>query len=64
MQEANKAGFEIMGSTYDEIITLVPEDSPLTVDRLCECMTKKPDWMPDGVPLKAAGYEAKEYKKE
>jgi DNA polymerase len=64
MHEADQAGFEIIGSTYDELITLVPENSPLTVAKLCECMTKKPSWMPDGIPLKAAGYEAKEYKKD
>jgi DNA polymerase len=64
MHEADQAGFEIIGSVYDELITLVPENSPLTVAKLCECMTKKPSWMPDGIPLKAAGYEAKEYKKD
>jgi len=64
MQEADREGFEIIGSTYDEIITLVPENSRLTVDLLCDCMTRKPRWMPDGVPLKAAGYESKEYKKD
>lgn len=64
MHEADRAGFEIIGTTYDEIITLVPEDSPLGVEELCDCMTKKPSWMPEGVPLKAAGYSAKEYKKD
>lgn len=64
MQEADKMGFAIIGSTYDEAITLVPENSPLGLAQLCECMTKKPDWMPEGIPLKASGYEAKEYRKD
>jgi len=64
MHEADRAGFEIMGSTYDELITLVDEGSPLGLTQLCACMTKKPHWMPEGIPLKAAGYEAKEYRKD
>jgi DNA polymerase len=64
MHEADKEGFSIVGSTYDELITVVPENSRLTVDLLCECMTRKPWWMPEGIPLKAAGYESKEYKKD
>ena len=64
LHEAEKEGFEIMGSTYDEAITLVPTNSHLTVEKLCECLTRKPSWMPEGVPLKAAGYEAIEYKKD
>jgi DNA polymerase len=64
MHEAHKAGFEIIGTTYDEIIALVPENSDLTVEKLCERMTRKPDWMPDGIPLRAAGYKAKEYRKD
>ena len=64
MHEADRVGFEIIGDTYDELITLVPENSRLGVDELCACMTKKPHWMPSGVPLRAAGYESKEYKKD
>jgi DNA polymerase len=64
MQEASRIGFGIIGDTYDEVISLVDENSSLGVKELCGCLTKKPSWMPDGVPLKAAGYEAKEYKKD
>jgi len=64
MHEADKEGFEIIGSTYDELITLVPENSRFTVELLCDCMTRKPHWMPEGIPLKASGYSAKEYKKD
>lgn len=64
LQEADAAGFEVIGSTYDEIITLVPENSDLTLEKLCDCMTKKPSWMPEDIPLKAAGYSGKIYKKD
>lgn len=64
MHEADRAGFEVIGSTYDELITLVSDTSSLGVAELCACMTKKPDWLPEGIPLKAAGYEAKEYRKD
>ena len=64
MQEAEQEGFYIVGDTYDEVITLMPTDSPLGVDKLCVCLTRKAKWMPEGIPLKAVGYVAKEYKKE
>jgi len=64
MKNAAAMGFEVVGSTYDEIIALVPNDSPLGVDQLCECMTRKPSWMPDGIPLGAAGFETQEYRKD
>lgn len=64
MHEADQTGFSIIGSTYDELITLVREDSHLGVDELCACMIKIPKYMPTKFPLKAAGYEAKEYKKD
>lgn len=64
MKEADREGFEIVGSVYDEIITVAPENSELTVAKLCECMTRKPSWMPDGVPISATGFAAPEYKKD
>ena len=64
MREADREGFEVIGSTYDELITLVPENSRLTDGLLCDCMTRKPYWMPEGIPLKAAGFTTKVYKKD
>ena len=56
MHEAEQMGFEIIGDTYDEVITLVDENSRLGVKELCDCLTRKPSWMPEGVPLKAARF--------
>ena len=63
MKLADAAGFEIVGSTYDEIITIVPENSPLGVDELCACMTNAPAWCGDAFPLGAEGFEDKVYRK-
>lgn len=63
MRLADEAGFEIVGSTYDEIIALVPEDSPLGVKELCDCMTARPDWLWFDFPLAAEGFEDFVYRK-
>lgn len=64
MKEATAEGFSIVGSTYDEAITEERIGSHLNVDLLCECLTRKPSWMPDGVPLSAAGFATVEYRKD
>jgi DNA polymerase len=64
MHEAKKEGFELVGSTYDEAIALARIGSRHTLELLCDCMTRKPSWMPDGVPLKAAGFTGPVYKKD
>lgn len=67
MQNAERAGFETIGSVHDELITEVDENDPfLNLDYLIECMTSKkmrPVWAKD-IPIKAAGYESKFYKKD
>ena len=63
MKLAEKRGFEIVLSTYDEIGALVPEDSPLGVKELCECMSTQPDWCKGQFPLSAEGFESKVYRK-
>jgi DNA polymerase len=63
MKLADKMGFEIVGHTYDEIVTLVPIDSGLGLKELCECMTTAPDWCGDAFPLGADGFESEIYRK-
>ena len=63
MKLAEKRGFEIVLSTYDEIGALVPEDSPLGDKELCECMSTQPDWCKGQFPLSAEGFESKVYRK-
>jgi DNA polymerase len=62
MLRAHEMGFEIVGHTHDEIITLVPDSSRLNLTQLTDCMIAPIDWAP-GLLLKAEGYEAVTYKK-
>jgi DNA polymerase len=62
MLRAHEMGFEIVGHTHDEIITLVPDSSRLNLTQLTDCMISPIDWAP-GLLLKAEGYEAVTYKK-
>lgn len=63
MVRADIAGFDLIGSVHDEIISETDEGSRLTSDLLCELMSKPIGWAP-GFPLAAAGYESKFYKKD
>ena len=63
MKLAEKKGFEIVLTTYDEIGALVPVDSPLGVKELCECMSTQPAWCKGAFPLAAEGFESVVYKK-
>lgn len=68
MVEAHKAGFNLVGHVHDEIISEEDEDDDVfTVALLRECMTtrvlKNYAWTA-GLPLGAAGYEAKVYRKD
>lgn len=59
---ADAAGFEIVGHTHDEIITVVPYSSSLTLTGLNGTLSRQPNWAP-GLPLKADGYESEVYRK-
>lgn len=63
LTRAKKAGFEIIGHAHDEIITEVDEGSDLTHERLGDLMSMPIRWAP-GLPLAAAGYTSKFYKKD
>jgi DNA polymerase len=62
MLRAHEMGFEIVGHTHDEIITLVPDKSNLSAAWLNDMMTRPIGWAP-GLLLKAEGYEGTVYKK-
>ena len=64
MKNAIAAGFQVVGHTYDELITLVPLNAGLGVAELCACMTKAPNWCGDAFPLGAAGFEDVVYRKD
>lgn len=59
--QLEKAGYAIIGSIYDEVIALVPEDFG-SVKEFETLMATTPEWA-KGLPLRAEGYEAKRYRK-
>ena len=63
MKLADQRGFRIVGTTYDEIITLVPKNSGLGVEQLCECMSREPERYKGQLPLAAEGFEDEIYRK-
>lgn len=63
MKKAHRMGFKIVMHIHDEIVTEVPEDSPLTLADLIGCMAAKLPWAP-GLPLGAAGWEGYFYRKD
>ena len=62
MKLATKIGFNIVLHVHDEIGALVPDGSPLTVEKLAEAMSTSPDYAPDLI-LAAEGYSEKYYRK-
>lgn len=61
MLAAEDMGYEITLSVHDEIISERP-DAPRN-SALASIMSTNPPWA-DGLPLAAAGFEAKRYRKE
>lgn len=63
MQAVEDAGYEIVLSVHDELITQVPaNDDRFSPEGLSEIMTRVPPWA-EGLPLAAKGYAALRYKK-
>ena len=64
MFAAEEAGFTILATIHDEIVTEVPLDSLLGLEDLLACMTKVPEWGATmGFTLAAEGYESQYYHK-
>lgn len=62
MPRVEDAGYEIILSVHDELVTEVPLGSDHTVTELCHLMTRENDWNTD-LPLAAAGKEMQRYGK-
>jgi DNA polymerase len=60
---ADSMGFEVVGSTYDEAVTLVPISSNLGVKELCDCLSKPHPRYKGLLPLAAEGFEDIVYRK-
>lgn len=64
MLEIEAAGYPIVLSVHDEVITETPDEDHFTTDKLCALLSARPWWADEQLPLAAAGFEAYRYKKE
>lgn len=63
MASIEQAGYEIVLTVHDELITETPDDPAFNTERLAALMSTPPAWAPD-VPLAAAGFETYRYRKD
>jgi len=63
MQPIEDAGYEIVLTVHDEIISEAPDLPEFNSDHLAGLMATVPSWA-EGLPLAAAGFEAYRYRKE
>jgi len=57
------AGYPIVLSVHDELLTETPDSDAFNVDDLSRMMSAAPSWA-KGIPLAAAGFETYRYRKE
>jgi DNA polymerase len=62
MPAIEEAGYRIVLSVHDEILTEVPDTKEYSAADLCQLMTTGLDWT-EGLPLAAEGFEARRYRK-
>jgi DNA polymerase len=63
MPAIEQAGYEIVLSVHDELLTETPDEPGYNVDRLAGMMATAPAWA-QGIPLAAAGFETTRYRKD
>lgn len=63
MPGIESAGYQIVLTVHDEIISEVPDSPDFNADHLAGLMATHPPWA-DGLPLAAAGFEAHRYRKD
>ena len=63
MLRVEKAGYAIVLTVHDELVTEAPDSTDFNVAHLASIMCQHPDWA-KGLPLAAAGFEGYRYKKE
>jgi DNA polymerase len=59
---AEEAGYSVVLSVHDELLTEVPDDNRYTVEGLNGILATRPLWAPD-IPLAAGGFEGRRYRK-
>ena len=63
MPAIEAAGYRIVLTVHDEIISEAPDDPRYSVDELARLMSTNPPWAA-GLPLAAAGFETYRYRKD
>lgn len=63
MPAIEAAGYEIVLSVHDELLTETPDQPVFNADELGRMMSTAPDWA-RGIPLAAAGFETTRYRKD
>jgi DNA polymerase bacteriophage-type len=63
MREIENAGFEIVLTVHDELLTETDDNKARTVDDLVDFMSQPPPWA-EHCPLAAAGFETYRYRKD
>lgn len=63
MPSVEAAGYQIVLTVHDEIITEAPDRAEFNADHLAGLMSTNPPWA-EGLPLAAAGFEAYRYRKD
>jgi DNA polymerase len=63
MPAIEQAGYEIVLSVHDELLTETPQDDQFSAEQLSALLAADPPWAPD-MPLAAAGFETDRYKKD
>ena len=63
MPAIEAAGYQIVLSVHDELITEAPDSPEFNADHLASLMATNPKWA-KGLPLAAAGFEATRYRKD
>jgi len=62
MPAIEAAGYQIVLTVHDEVITEAPDTSDYSADHLASLLAANPPWAPD-LPLNAEGFETDRYKK-
>lgn len=63
MQPAEDAGYPIVLTVHDELITETPDSDRFTHEELSRIIATVPSWA-EGLPLSAGGFETQRYKKD
>lgn len=63
MPRIEAAGYKIVLTVHDEVITEAPNNSKFNAGHLSSLLATNPSWAPD-MPLAAGGFEGKRYRKD